>query len=298
MTDPQHPRQAAHVSPIGPLITAFALLDFVAPILLTASGRYLPPILMGAIAGQFALLAVWAVLGPERLLVRWCVTLLVALFLGCMFLIGVAMVAGAGAELPAMAKSMLALPLALLAVQLPLWILKGATGYRIVPAGTEGAWSPRQSRQFGLQQVLGATTVVGVALGLARLGMPDSGNPGSDADLSVWLGGLAACGLFSLWSAFSTLPCLWAVFVAPNKARGALAVAIYAAVMSVLVVGIIVAVAGPYPFPAPFGFFLPFFLLLHGGIAVVLLGGLHIARSSGYVLLRPGRRQSPAIPDD
>jgi len=70
------------------------------------------------------------------------------------------------------------------------------------------------------------------------------------------------------------------------------AIGIYAVLMSLLVVAVISATGGPGP-PSEG---VRLFVLFHGGLAFVLLGGLHLARLCGYVLLRPGRIRPPVRP--
>jgi hypothetical protein len=190
------------------------------------------------------------------------------------------------------ARGTLMLPLILLAVQFPLWILKMATGWQIVLAGTPDPASPAQLRQFRLQHILGATTVVAASFGLAGVGLPHLEGPRANADTSLWLGLMLACLIFCVFSALSTLPCLWAAFVARNKAAGGAAIAIYAMLMSVLAATVISLMGVPSPHGQAIRIFLPLF----GGLAFVLLGCLHAARWCGYVLLRPRRMGPPATP--
>jgi hypothetical protein len=207
--------------------------------------------------------------------------------------LGIAIAGGADGELGESIRGTLMLPLILLAVQLPLWILRAATGWCIVISGTEDYSMWMQSRQFRLQQILGATTVIAIALALARLGLPGLDNPNDTADPSLWLRLMLGCLLCGLWSAFSVLPCLWAAFVARNKIASTVAVAAYAVLMSVLVVVVISGILGRLPRIDQVVWFV---CLFHGGLVFALLGGFHIARACGYVLLRPGRRQPPTTP--
>lgn len=187
---------------------------------------------------------------------------------------------------------MLMLPIIFLAVQVPLWILRIVTGWCIVAGSSEDYSPPSESRQFQLQHMLGATTAVAVALGLASVGLRYLDNPTEGTDPSMWLGLMFACLMFGVWSAFSTLPCFWAAFVAPHKMASAVMIAVYAVLMSFLVLAVISAIAGS----APPGEAVLCFVLFSGSLASVLLGGLHVVRLCGYVLLRPGRRGPPVRP--
>ncbi len=273
--------------PFVAFVGGSALLAFVGPSVLARSTEpAVPAFVAGAAAAQVGLLAIWAVLGPQPLLVRWSASLAVGVLLWCVWLMGVDFVESLdSAEI---AGGALVLPLILLAVQVPLWILKAATGWRIVLTGTKIPTSPAEVRQFGLQHILGATTVMAVALGLASLALP-GGGAASLPDISQWLELMLACLMVCVVSALSTIPCLWAAFVARNKAGGAVVIGVYVLLVSVLAL-IVLSAWGPGPAVEGLRLFLPFL----GGVAAVLLGGLHAARSAGYVLLRPRRMQRAA----
>ena len=290
MNHRQDPRRRGNPGAILLLFGLFGLVDFFTPSVF--EGNISPAVaalFAGAILGQFGLLAVWAVLGPQPLFVRWPISLLVAALLCCALLLGVTMVNGSGEGLGEAARGMLIFPLIFLAVQLPLWVLRIVTGWCLVARGTEDCSPPGESRQFRLQHMLGATTAVALALGLASVGLRYSDIPSGRTDPSVWLGLMFACLMFGVWSAFSTLPCFWAAFVARHKMAGAAMIAVYAVLMSLLVLAVMSAIVGS----APPGEFVGAFILFHGSLAFVLLGGLHLARLCGYVLLRPGRRWPP-----
>jgi len=289
----QDPRQRGNPGAIVLLVGVCALVDFLTPSVFEASrSPEAPMVFTGALAGQFGLLAVWAVLGPQRLSVRWPLSLLVAVLLCCALLLGVTMIDGAGGELGETAMGMLTLPMIFLAVQVPLWILRIVTGWCIVAGGREDCSPPSEPRQFQLQHMLGATTAVAVALGLASVGLRYFENPTRRTDPSMWLGLMFACLMCGVWSAFSTLPCFWAAFVARNKMASAAMIAVYAVLMSLLVLAVMSAIYGS----APPGEVVGGFILFHGSLAFVLLGSLHLARLCGYVLLRPGRIRPPVGP--
>lgn len=293
MNHRQDPRQRGNPGPIVLLVGVFGLVDLVTPAVIEGSrSSVLAALLVGAIIGQFGLLAVWGVLGPQPLFVRWPLSLLVAVLLCCALLLGMAMLDAPRGGLAEMAMGMLMLPMIFLAVQLPLWVLRIVTGWCIVAGGTEDCSPPSESRQFQLQHMLGATTAVAVALGLASVYLRYLGNPVGRVDLSMWLGLMLTCLMCGVLSAFSTLPCFWAAFVARNKMSGAAMIAVYAVLMSLLVLAVISAIGGS----APPGEAVLCFVLFHGSLAFVLLGGLHVVRLCGYVLLRPGRRWPPVRP--
>jgi hypothetical protein len=292
----EHPSERGGLTLIALFFAASVPLNLVTPLVLAGARNpgmriiLVGTFLLGMVAGEAGLLAVWAVFGPQRLLVRWPASLLVTAVLWGVFLLGMASVIPGGvAEI---ARGTLMLPLILLAVQSPLWILKMMTGWRIVLAGTQAPASPAESRQFRLQHMLGATAVVAAAFGLASLGLPRVDGPHPRADTSLWLGLMWACMILYFLSGLSICPCLWAALVVRNKAAGAVAIVIYLVLMSALAVIVISALGGPSPPEQG----MRLFVLLFGGLALAMLGGLHVARSCGYVLLQPRRMQSPESP--
>jgi hypothetical protein len=305
VNDPADPRPSETFSLIEPLIAVLvAALDFFLPVVVRWSeSPLLLCVLGGAVCGQFSLLCLWAVFGAERLLARWALSLLAATLLYGFFLLGllgVDVVFGSpDADIMPFVVGALMLPLLFLGGQVPLWILRMATGWRIVVDGTQDAGSARQARQFGLQHIFGATAAVAVALGLAGLGLPllvlDDPNPTPDdlfPDPSVLYLGLMFGGL--IYGVCWILPCLWAGFIARNKAASTAIIGVYAVVTSLLI-GIVTFIPSGGGFDGAGLAFLAV-CLFHGSLAAVVLGSLHLLRSGGYVLLRPGRRQPPATP--
>jgi hypothetical protein len=279
-----------------PLIAIFAAVDFLLPVMVRGSeSESLAGVLGGAVCGQFSLLCLWAVFGAQRLVARWSVSLLVAIFLYGVLLLGLGVVfAEPGPDLRGALAGILILPLLFLGAQVPQWILRMATGWQIVADGTPDAGSPRQSRQFGLQQILGATAAVAVALGLAGLGLPLLDGPDTTPDPSVWSGPIFGGLIYGAWSLLWIVPCLWAAFIARDKAASTAIMAMYAVAMSLLLLILMSILSGGRFDRAGLAFLA--FSLFHGSIGAVLLGSLHLLRSGGYVLLRPGRRQPPATP--
>jgi hypothetical protein len=282
MTSPDGPPpDRDRFSPIGPFLLAFALLDYMIPgIARHSESPIMAGLLAGTIAAQGGLLAIWAVLGPQRWIVR-----LPASFLAALALYGATMLGAATAHVGSAGGSdlmqiLLFLPIVLLAAQVPLWIVRLVLGCRMVPAGAESAQSAKGLRQFGMEHLLGATTLIALALGLASLGLinPSTGRPYSDG----WAGLSVACLLCAVWSMFSTLPCLWAAFIAKNRAGGAWALAAYTAAMTFLLLAIGSMFAGDAP-PGEAVFAL---LAFHGALVGVMFGTLHVVRICGYVLMR------------
>ena len=291
--DSQHRSQSKILGPIVAWIAACAVVDLITPVVMEGSREpELPMLFAGAVAGQLGVLAIWAVLGPGRWLVRWPISILVTMGFWCVLLVGIALADLHGPDIDEIFAATLMLPLVFLAVQLPLWVLRLVTGWCLVVGGGQDAGSPARRRQFGLQHMLGATTLVAAAMGLAGLGLSVADGRNTSPDTSSWLFLMLVCLFSAVWSAFSTVPCLWAAFVARNRVAGVVAIAIYAMLMSLLAVVIISTIARGHPAGEGMRLFVPF----HGGLAFVLLGSLLAARGCGCVLLRPRRMQPPATP--
>jgi len=242
---------------------------------------------LGIVAAQLGLLAVWAVLGPQRWIVRLPVTLVYAVLLYTMLIMGFAVAQPPPRDAwPQIAKSYLFLPLVLLAAQLPLWILRIATGCRIVRADPENGLRSTGSRQFQLRDLFGAMTVLAVALGLASLGLSREESIGA----ITWPIILIICLVCAGGSTFSTLPCLWAGLIARNRVVSTVVIAVYVAVIVPIALAIISAFVGSRLPNGAVAMFVMFHVALFGVMLVVL----HVVRSRGSVLRGAGRRRSVA----
>jgi hypothetical protein len=273
VNDTDSPLETRQRFPIVALLIGFAVLDFLAEPVVELSGWQLMGLLpLGLIGGQLALLAIWAVLGPQRWIVRLPVTFGLTLLLFLVLVSG--MILTDGTQYAARdTRTALLVPLLFLAVQSPLWILRMALGCRILHAATETDASSMLSRQFGLSHLLGAMAVIAVALGLASLGKQDTG---------TWAELLIMCLVFATWSALSTLPCLWAALVARNKRISTLAIVAYVLVLTLVVLLVSSVLGGSAP-PSGIGLAV---LLLCAALMGSMLAVLHIVRKRGFVLVR------------
>ena len=264
-------------------VAAFAVADLIGPPILVASrSEFALALFLGTFAAQIGLLAIWAVLRPQRWVVRLPVTLAYAALFYTMLIMGMTVAEPFGPEWPEVARTYLFLPLVFLAVQSPLWILRIGGGYRIVRADPEKDLSPTGSRQFHLQHLFVATGVVAVSLGLASLGVSEEGDL---AGTVTWGPLLLVCLACAGWSAFSTLPCLWAGLVARHKRTSTVVMAVYVLGMTAAAL----AIASASARGSPPGDAVGVFLLFHVGLVGVMLGVLHAIRHWGYVLRGSGR---------
>jgi len=239
---------------------------------------------IGGLAGQVGLLNIWAVLGPQRWFVRLSATFAVALlFIGAVSL-GVLFIEEYTPTAGEVAGFLFSMPLPFLSIQLPLWIGRVAGGWQIARADAELAGSTTAARQFRLQDALAAMSVLAVAFGLASSGVAVDGGD------NPWMPFLLFCAGCSVWSAFSTLPCLWACFIARRKRRGAMVIGVYTMGMTAIALAVIGASLRSWP---PTEAVVAFFLF-HAALVGLMLGVLHVLRICGYVLHRAGRKRSKA----
>jgi hypothetical protein len=271
-------------------VGGFVIVDFLSFPLMDYGVQHVRPaeLLLGlfcaVMTGQLGLLAVWAVFGPGPVQVRQLWTLAVTGFLLASFFAGSGF--GVGPKVDEMATAFLCLPLALLATQLPLWIVKLMTGRRLVRVQAETAQSPIGERQFGVGHLMATTVVVAAALGLAS-----SNQRLFEIEQDEFWIQLGAFCLFScLSSLLATLPCLWAGLGAKNLRAGAVGLAVYAVVMICLSMGLLHLFAGgPSPFDS--GVMLLSFV---GSSLLVTFGTFCVVRSCGYRFQR-GRRPRPVV---
>ena len=142
-------------------------------------------VVAGFVAGMWGLLSIWAVFGTRRWFVRWPLTLAATALLPFLFL----------------GWATLFLPVLCLAVQAPLWILRFLLNYHFVVRGLPAEAASLDSR-IGVEHLLGAMTIVAIAMGLARTGL--ALNPKADGGpipLAAWSHLLLPCGLLVLGSA-------------------------------------------------------------------------------------------------
>ncbi len=286
MTDDRYdPARAAHAGAFVLALIVFTLIDLALPTILNSSrSEMIVAFASGLVGGQLGLAAIWGVLGPQRLLIRWPLSLLVMVLLHGAFVVGMVVDDAASREAAYFARLALLLPAILLAAELPIWILKLAMGCRLAIVDDREFPLPAASRQFGLQHILGATTALAVVLGLAQVGLSSLSGP-AGLPVSFWVSLGVACACCILWSALFTLPCLWAAFVAENRLASTVVMAVYVVVISVVAVAII----STFEPPPSFGYGVKIFSLAHGALVFAILGCLHIVRAIGYALLRPGR---------
>jgi hypothetical protein len=272
---------------LGLIMGALAVADFLGPLLVGKSrSDVLIMSLFGVIAGQLAVIVIWAALGPQRWFERLPAMLAFTLLILAAVMFGTAVGEGFAPRAHDVAAFFFPVPLVFLSAQFPLWIRRLVGGWRIVRADADVSDATTQARQFRLQDMFVVTGVVAVAFSLASVGL------GHERDMyDAWFSLLIASLMCTIWSAFSTLPCLWACFIAPDKVGGAVVIGVYVTVMT----GIVLAVGTMFDGSAPPADAVVGIFLFHAALVGVMLGVLHAFRARGYVLHRAARKR-PTTP--
>lgn len=287
--------QKARRRPMVLFVVIFAVMDFLVPAMSVGSqSEAVGMFLLGLIAGQFALLSIWAVLGPQPVLVRWPLMLLTAMGLLLIVFLGAIPIGGVRTDAGAFLLPFCWLPLIFLAAQSPLWILRLLTGCRIVDATVDDRRPSNDLRQFDLRQMFVATTAIAVILAVGRLSFYFDSEQyrfgGAEThETQMWFELLIVCLSCAVWSALVTIPCLGAVFVVRNLAVGLIGVIVYVGIMTWPVATGLTLISNPgrgESFEAMFGF--------TTGLATVLLCSLHLLRAAGYRLLWVRRKSAAA----
>ncbi|NLE36708.1 MAG: hypothetical protein GX621_01640 [Pirellulaceae bacterium] len=282
------------------LLPVYAVLDSLIPIAIYRGGISAAPVLIslavGVVFAQVGLLTIWVVLGPFGPWARWTAALATSVVLCFSFYLG-ALIAfpysRADQAFEVIALAML-VPLLLLVVQIPLWIRRSISGWRIVPAGAAAARGAIGSRQFGVIHVLLLTTLVSVALSLAKTAMPFLEPPVSRDSPVVgiyphtWADLGTLCVMVLLYNTVWMGPSLRFCFLTQDKKAGVAAMLALWFGVSVLVIAIMTVIAtvsgaGATPQAVVTGIFVAF-----GATVVVLTASLHLLRVSGYTMIQAG----------
>ncbi|HUY92213.1 MAG TPA: hypothetical protein VMV10_25965 [Pirellulales bacterium] len=274
--------RAANVTRLLAALAAGSLgLDyFFAGIMDADPPAFIGAILLGMMPVQFGLLAIWAVVGPGRWLLRQLATTALAALAWLAIAVGVGVHPHAPPDFTEVSFRFTALvPLVFLAVQLPLWIARWLRGWRLVEASAAAATDQREARRFSLGDLLMMPAVVAVPLALSR--WCDEFAGGVAANLMV-----AAC--LSLASGFATLPCLLSAFRSRTAGGGLLRIAGYAIGLGLAFDAAAVTMFGALPDTSA-GWFVPLFIL---SMLMATHGSLALVRNAGYVLLPARSRRA------
>lgn len=242
---------------------------------------------LGAFALVAMLLAVFGVLGPGRLLVRWIGTLVlggVLLFVFC----GVLAATFGSWDGSAVPIALLVLPSVLLFVQLPVLVFHLLTGVRLLPEGTVPRETSAARGQFTIAQMMQATAIVAFVLACVRSGMSLSGAP---AGLGDWFSILLPLGALLGVSCLLFLPALTAGLSDRPMRECSVWLGVYWFVLTVLL-GMWADVDNSIE-AADFviGFSMTLASILFGGFFIV-----RVLRANGFYVYRPGSPGSRPSP--
>lgn len=123
-------------------------------------------------------------------------------------------------------------PLFLLIASWPLWLTRAAVGIRMVSAEEPPDAEPRSARQYTIGDLIVATLVVAVSLGLVRTHVALEGRGRTIAQeervQSDLQGILEVAAVASIYNAVVAVPCAWAALGARRRLRAAVLLAVYA----------------------------------------------------------------------
>jgi hypothetical protein len=183
----------------------------------------------------------------------------------------------------------LGLPLLFLAMQAPLWVFRGITGWQLVPRGREETLPG--ARQFGIVDLLGVTALAAVALGLTQMALSLGDGPGAEMP-SAWLPLVLTYAILAGVNGLVSLPCLWAVFAARDRALAVVVLIGWYVLLGIALLALLALMSpGLRSLPAEAVGVVVVFELV---VVAVLVGGLALIRAGPYVLLRPRRKRAAA----
>jgi len=293
MEGPQDEYRGTPLWPLGVLLAVFAVADLmIVPTMFNdgprSDGLVLIGVLMGLMASQAGLVTLWAVFGAHPWALRWLTTLAAAELLLVAFLVGIILGGDPPRSLEEFAGGPLCLPLAFLILQAPLWLFRAITGWQIVPRDREE--TSRGARQFGIVDLLAATTFTALALGLTQVAF-SLGNDGRAETPGALLGLVFGFAIAAAVNALLSLPCLWAVFAARKKPRAVGVLVVYYALLGIALLALLAVMTdGSLPPTEAVGFTVVFEVV----VVAVLVGGLCLIRAGPYGLLRPRRKRAAA----
>lgn len=158
-------RRGGSLPLMAAIVLCYLVFDLVAVRLFEAS-QSLPTMafIVGVVLSQFGLLGIWASLGSRPWYVRQSVAI-VGVFLSY----GAIAAGGRAGAIQDFFREAPSLPLIFLCLQAPLWLLRLVRGWKIISIGSPGGNSIRDARRFSLRQMFAATTVIAIAIALARV---------------------------------------------------------------------------------------------------------------------------------
>jgi hypothetical protein len=200
-------------------------------LILVGSGRHALPYLLPFALAQVICLSFWIVFAPFGGLARWLQSLVGAVALFASSLLGDAVVSGNSVSMRNALSAGLEIPLFLLIVSLPLWLLRVVGGFRLSAAKQPREPETASSRQFSIADLLAVMFVVAASLGLARAAVSIDTESFAVVDESrvtweLW-NIMSGASLTSIWIVLIAIPCAWTALVAKRRLRATVLLAVY-----------------------------------------------------------------------
>jgi hypothetical protein len=236
---------------------------------------------LGAVAAQLGLLAIVGAMGPGRHALRLIATFAVAAGLLMVLILGIGYGERGGPSGRLVGGLFLLLPVILLAAQAPLWLFRAWTGRWIRAASGAAVANPVRKTQFGVAQMMWATALIAVSVALARGALVLWTEESDHIPAPEWVLLAAECGVIAIASGLVAVPATAAVMMPKSPGGAVLLIVVYAILLTISLLGIVTAFAGPAPAPIMADFGLTS-LATFGGI----LAGLAVVRQCGYSMVR------------
>jgi len=175
----------------------------------------------------------------------------------------------------------LSLPLAVLAIQSPLWFARGYLGWRLTPFAMESAPRPLSIRDY-----LAGTAVAAISVGCASIAAPPQWQTAT-----FWLAWAIFFAAVAVISLLSIIPAMLLMFRSRDCRIGFCLLLLYGTLAGAITVTIILAIAGPPGGPGSAIRAATCATTAFASLATFLGAGMKIARDCGSTLVmgRTGR---------
>ena len=252
----------------------------------------------GGLVAQPCLLAQWAGFGSQSIMLRWPITWGSLIVVTCAFLQGLQLsLRGQFRPLPmdVVIVVWLASLMTFCIVQTPLWILRGAFGWRIELPDAIQKHAAKRPLQFDLKYLLVLTAVIGALLALIRQSLPELPN---NRDwwpvIGVFLEVAPFIFVIAALCATLFLPCLW-VALLDNPSWSLLWLGATLALEPIGILELAAIAFGSFGSATANGRMLACMYAFVFGLTLTALGCLLITRALGYRLV--SRNKVTPVPE-
>jgi hypothetical protein len=266
--------------PLTGVYVACLGFNFLMPVVISnlrPEPNLLVAVAFGTFASQLAALCALVVFGEWNFWGRVAAIWAIGYSLGLAFLFGIGVSEGPPDLDEVVLGLFCALPLVMLAAQLPLWAARFYFGWQV-----RRRQSPAEARPLSIGDIFCGTAVAAVTVGLVRFVPAGASGP----DLNFWIGWAVAVPSIAGISLIAVLPAMYLVLRQARPAAACLLLGGYAMVAAAATLMVITTVGRQrlddellVLFPVGFVTF-----------AMVLFGMLWLVRSCGYRLLFAGER--------